>query len=117
MPIADSPISLHRGSVGQPKGWVATGRPGEREYISRIGWAIRAVSGRTPWESKCLVQAITGKVMLRRKRIHNTLYLGVAKDGDNKMQAHAWLRVGGQVLTGGGFVDNSYTVVAMFADD
>jgi hypothetical protein len=89
--------------------------PGKEEYIRRISWAIDVLSRRTPWESKCLVQAITAKILLRRKLLPNTLYLGVAKDGNDKMIAHAWTRTGCRIVTGGYGLD-AYTVVATFAD-
>lgn len=89
--------------------------PGKEEYIQRITWAIGVLSSRTPWESKCLVQAITAKILLRRQLLPNTLYLGVAKDGNDNMIAHAWTRTGGRIVTGGQSLE-TYTVVATFAD-
>lgn len=88
----------------------------DRDFAREIGWAIERVSSYTPWESKCLVQAIVGKLLLRQRKLHNTLYLGVAKNKNNKMIAHAWLRCGTDVVTGacGGIED--FTVVAKFAD-
>lgn len=89
--------------------------PGQAKYIRRISWAIEAVAGRTPWESKCLVQAIAAKMLLRRKGLHNTLYLGVSKGEDGSLIAHAWVRAGDRYVTGGD-VRMNYTVVATFAD-
>jgi len=86
--------------------------------VSRIGWAIRVIAGRTPWRSMCLEQAIAAKVMLRRRRVPNTLYLGVARGpsaGEPPMIAHAWLRSGTVQVTGGAPVDQ-YAVVSTFAD-
>lgn len=80
----------------------------------KIGWIIQAVSRRTLWDSKCLVQATVGKILLRQYGIANTLYLGLAKR-EGKLIAHAWLRCGDRIITGG--VVNSYTVVNKFADD
>lgn len=89
--------------------------PGKVEYIRRIGWAIGAVSRYTPWESKCLVQAIVAKLLLRRQLLPNTLYLGVANGDAGKLVAHAWIRTGTRVVTGGYGLD-AYTIVATFAD-
>jgi hypothetical protein len=82
--------------------------------LRRIGWAIGAIAARTPWRSKCLEQGITAKVMLRRRGIPNTLYLGVART-EPGIVAHAWLRSGAFHVTGGGNV-GGYAVVATFAD-
>lgn len=88
---------------------------GNGDFIKRVGWAIQVASKYTPWESKCLVQAITGKVLLRHRRLQNTMYLGVAKDRDNQMIAHAWLRSGNKLVTGN-CNSSLFTVVAKFAD-
>ncbi len=87
----------------------------ELAVIKRISWAVQVASRRAFWESKCLVRAITAKLMLRRRRISSTLYLGVARDGNQSMVAHAWLRSGETVVTGAqARVD--YSVVSSFAD-
>lgn len=83
--------------------------------VQRIGWAVCAVAGHTPWESACLVQAIAAKWMLQRRRLPSTLYLGVAKDKDAPLQAHAWLRCQGSILTGASG-HQRFTVIASFAD-
>ena len=68
-----------------------------------------------PFECKCLVQAIAGKAMLRLRRICSTVYLGVAKDEQDKLIAHAWVRVGDIHVTGGGG-RKKYNVISTFAD-
>lgn len=81
----------------------------------RIRRAVLKASEYTPWESKCLVQALTVQRMLKRRKISTTIYLGVNKDTDNKMQAHAWSRVGAMIVTGGE-VKDSFTQVAKFSN-
>lgn len=86
----------------------------EALVAKRIGWGVATVSRYTPWESKCLVQGIVGKIMLRQFGIANTLYLGVNKNGEN-LVAHAWLRCGAMIITG----DKGYErfkVISKFAD-
>jgi len=85
------------------------------ESAARVGHAVETASQYTPWESKCLVQAIVGKIMLRRLGIASTLYLGVGRDERKDLVAHAWLRCGEIVLTGGQGRDR-FTVVSNFAD-
>ena len=81
----------------------------------RIGWAVRTMARRTPWNSNCLAQAIAAKRMLRRRRIACTLYLGLAKDAKDELAAHAWLRCGNRILTGGRSSQWQYTVVSTFS--
>lgn len=76
-----------------------------------IGYVVNWVCKRTPWESKCLVRALTAQRMLRKRRISSTLYLGCGKM-DGKLVAHAWIRSGSQFLTGGN--GDEYTMVAKF---
>lgn len=84
------------------------------KIASHISWVVTLISSKTPWESKCLVQALTAQRMLKSKKISTTIYLGVRKEG-NEMKAHAWLRCGEYYVTGGAIRDQ-YTVVAKFAN-
>lgn len=81
----------------------------------KIAWAVSVVSKLTPWESKCLVKALTAQIMLKHRNLSSTLYLGVAKDEDNKLIAHAWLRCGTDIITGDDG-RTKFTVVAKFAN-
>lgn len=71
------------------------------DVMREVGWAVRAAAPKTPWKSACLVQALAGKWMLARRGLRSTIHLGVAKDSDGTLQAHAWLCAGDRVLTGG----------------
>lgn len=82
--------------------------------IGSIAWALQSVARHTPWQSKCLAQAMAGTFMLRRRRIPRTLYLGLAKDEGGTLSAHAWLGCGDTILTGG-LGHEAFTVVATFA--
>lgn len=79
-----------------------------------IGNLVVKVSIYTPWESMCLVQALTAQWLLNEKGISSTLYLGVKKSKDNNMLAHAWIRCGSYYVTGG-YNRNEYAIVAKFA--
>lgn len=89
--------------------------PRTRPQLVRVSWAVREMSRYTPWQSACLAQAIAAKIMLRRRGIVSTLYLGLAKDDPGTLLAHAWLRSGSMILTGGPG-SQRYTVVATFAE-
>lgn len=92
-----------------------TDEPRLGELGRRLAWAV-AVAGRyTPWQTRCLVRAVAGKMLLRRRGIPSTLYLGVARDSDGELAAHAWLRCGGETLTGGRVAED-YAVIAKFAE-
>lgn len=87
----------------------------ELSQARRIAWAIRLVSPHTPWESNCFPQAVTAKLLLRRRRIGSTLYLGARfAENKNELMAHAWLRCGPLYLTGGDSSDQ-FGAIASFA--
>jgi hypothetical protein len=81
--------------------------------IKKIAWAIRVVCTRTPWECKCLVQALAAQRMLKKRNIKSTIYLGLKKDQKDNLNAHAWLRCGQEFVTGG-YCRNKYVEVARF---
>ena len=67
----------------------------------RIAWAVRSASRFTPWRSNCFPQAMAAQILLRRKGIASTLYLGAAFKARTELEAHAWLRCGPFYVTGG----------------
>jgi hypothetical protein len=82
--------------------------------IMQISEAVQIMSKYTFWESQCLVKAIAAMKMLERRRIESTLYLGVGKDEQKRLIAHAWLRSGDYYLTGSEGMEK-FTVVGSFA--
>ena len=87
----------------------------EYRRVKRIVWAVNEASKYTPWESKCLVKAITAQRMLKGYKIYSTIYLGINKDGENNMEAHAWLRCGSMYVTGG-YEKEGFKEVAKFSN-
>lgn len=81
-------------------------------YAVRV--VVEAVCRHTPWESKCLVRALTAKKMLNRRGCLCTLYMGVKQTEDGTMDAHAWLRYGDIFVTGG--KGDGYAVTGLFGD-
>lgn len=66
-----------------------------------VGIRVRRTADRLPWHSTCLVRAIAGQLLLKRRGIHGGLIrLGVKKE-DGTLAAHAWLIYGPQILLGG----------------
>ncbi|NLW89862.1 MAG: lasso peptide biosynthesis B2 protein [Clostridiaceae bacterium] len=91
-------------------------REENRQTIYRISWAVRAAAGKTPWASKCLVQVMTAKRMMRKRGIESTVYLGIKRKNGRDMAAHAWIRSGDVYLTqvkG----KRAFTVVSVYGDE
>jgi hypothetical protein len=72
----------------------------EREKSNQIALHIKLVSKNVPWETACYPQALAGKIILRRRGIASTLFLGARKDEQGMLKGHAWLKAQGIVVTG-----------------
>lgn len=117
MMIATRPFSSIAADLGTP-GFETGDKTLEedRPLIYRISWAVRAAADKTPWASKCLVQVMTAKHMLRKRGIESTAYLGLMKKNGKDMAAHAWIRSGDVYLTqvkG----KRAFTVVSVYGDE
>lgn len=86
--------------------------PESMSDAARVRWAVDTAARVLPWKPVCLPQAIAATLMLRRRNIASTLYLGV--DPTRSLDAHAWVRVGEVTVTGGP-VDQRFAVVSTFA--
>ena len=92
-----------------------TNRPEQRAAVEGVAWAVQTMSRYTPWDSNCLAQAIAAKRMLQLYDIPSTLYLGVAREDSEGLEAHAWLRSGALVVTGAQEMPR-FTVLSTFAE-
>jgi hypothetical protein len=77
-----------------------------------VRWAVEVAARNLPWKPVCFPQAVAATMMLRRRHIASTLYLGV--DPGRGLDAHAWVRVGALIVAGGP-LDYRFTVVSSFA--
>ena len=67
--------------------------------VEQIVWAVTAVASRVP-RATCLTQALAASVLLPRYGHDATPRVGVAKDDDGRLRAHAWLESGGATILG-----------------
>lgn len=70
------------------------------EAINLIFRAMRRSSVYLPFKEKCLIEALVMKKMLYRRQIRSTLCLGLAKDVQNDLMAHAWLIHNNEIVAG-----------------
>lgn len=71
----------------------------DEQSISRIAWAVKLSSKYFP-AATCLTQALTTLVLLKRGGGLAHLKIGVAKDDQGKLQAHAWVESNGRIVIG-----------------
>ena len=79
---------------------------GSAQDLERVAFAVRAMAARVPWRSDCLVQALAAQRWLADLGIASTIHLGV-KASEGPIDAHAWLKVGDQIVLGGEVSDYS----------
>lgn len=81
--------------------------------IKSIATAVNRCSRFAPWKTRCLVDAFTAKLLLQWHGIPSTMFMGVNKDEEKKLVAHAWLKCGEVFITGKrGY--RKFTVVSSF---
>jgi hypothetical protein len=73
----------------------------ETRLAKDIGWAVGVLGLRVPWDGRCLAQALAATGMLRRRGLDGTVSFGARKGESAGFDAHAWLRLGSDVVTGG----------------
>ena len=107
------PMAKLEGSFGERGCQSPDEEPPEVMRTARlIGKRVERVCKKTTWDSKCLVRALVARRILLGKGIHTTLYLGLRKE-DDTLHAHAWLRCGNYIVTGGEGAEG-HTVVSFF---
>lgn len=86
--------------------------PDSTSEAARIRWAVETAARILPWKPVCLPQAVAAMRMLQRRGVAGTLYLGIDPAAD--YDAHAWVRVGSVIVTGGPTPDR-FSVVSTFS--
>jgi hypothetical protein len=100
--------ALHRTPPGQlsllpgadPEHERAALSPQQSALLERVAYAVPSMGARVPWRSDCLVQALAARRWLARASVSSNVCIGVRKDMQG-FQAHAWLKVGERIVTGG----------------
>ncbi|WP_066384674.1 lasso peptide biosynthesis B2 protein [Anabaena sp. CA = ATCC 33047] len=67
--------------------------------IGKIIWAVDVSTKFVPG-AKCLARALTCQVLMTRRGYSPELRIGVAKDEQGKLEAHAWIENQGKVVIG-----------------
>lgn len=103
-------LLLARLSLSLPASWLLRGaergdwegdvRLSDDPRARQVAQALARAARRLPFHTTCLVRAMAGRTMLRRRGIPCTLHLGVARQ-NGALAAHAWLTAEGGMITGG----------------
>lgn len=68
--------------------------------IDTITWAVEISSRYMPGGVKCLARALTTQILMNWQGYSSQLRIGVAKENNATLAAHAWVEYQGQVIMG-----------------
>ena len=71
----------------------------EPAMLERVRWAVER-AGRFVPGPPCLTRALAGQVLFARHGVDSELRIGVAREPERKLVAHAWLERRGRVVLG-----------------
>lgn len=94
------PFRTVRRLLGRLRCPAAASRLSDELSSERIAWAVDVAGKRIPGGGNCLVQALATLVLLDRRGRPARLRVGVAKDGQGSLEAHAWVESDGRVVIG-----------------
>ena len=84
------------------------------EFRKSLQSAMRLCDKYTFWKTECYTQALTAKIILNKKGIPGTVYIGFTKNEKGEYKGHAWLRSYDRVITGD-TEKNMYTVHSFYS--
>ncbi len=85
------------------------------EIAIAIAKAISRAHRYLPFECRCLVQALTAKIMLKLRKRQSLVYIGVTKNRNHQLIAHAWVRCRGLYVCGAKEMHH-HKVIAIYSD-
>lgn len=111
LPLLGRPVSQEEAEMASSDYHIVS-----NELLEIIRISILRACHRSPWRTKCFEQALSARMMLRRRGKISVIYFGLNKSLLNqreKMAAHAWLKCSGVIVTGGKN-NEMFTVVGRF---
>jgi len=106
------------GGLRRFAGWFPRWGASTPAYRKRAAWAARVVGRRLLPERPCLTQALVLQyLLLRRGDDSAELHIGVKKNKDEELQAHAWVERKGYVLIGGAEAPEKYERFSDLAEE
>ncbi len=87
--------------------------PGNTEVLNEIKVAMKRAHSAVPLGSKCFIMAIGTRLMLNRRKITSTIYIGFKK-GNEDFEGHAWIR-SEDIILAGGAGRNDYEIIAYYS--
>jgi|HubBroStandDraft_1064217.scaffolds.fasta_scaffold00058_47 hypothetical protein len=92
-------IAARVGEVA-PGAGTAAAEPSVDPAVDHVAAALASAVRRLRLRDCCLIMALAGEFMLRRRGVAAVLHLGVARSATG-FEGHAWLEAGGRIVCGG----------------
>jgi len=73
-------------------------------WFERVSWAVESTDRFVPG-AKCLARALVGQILLSQRGISSDLRIGVKREEERGVRAHAWLESNGVPVLGGDPLD------------
>lgn len=67
--------------------------------LEQIAWAVE-VSGRYAPKATCLSKALTAQYLFRKNGYCSSVHIGVEKNSNGDLEAHAWIEIDGHIVIG-----------------
>lgn len=98
--LAFRPFRRVRGWLGTPQGPTSiVPCTSDLSLLRDVRRAVELCRRYAPWIN-CYAAALTAKIMLARRNVATTLFIGLRRDDQRKLAGHAWLMNGDVVVTG-----------------
>lgn len=83
------------------RGQYAADPTDNHEQAVQICQAVNKAARHTLGKDSCFPQALTGDMLLKRHGYDPVMRIGVLKEGENSLRAHAWVVLDGGIVIGG----------------
>ena len=88
--------------------------PEQIKQINKTFHTLKLCNRYAFWKTECYTMALTGKILLRRRNIPSTLYIGFKKN-EGKYEGHAWLKTADEKVITGNMDLTQFHVNAFFS--
>lgn len=94
------PFKFYASRIGVRGKELASTSDYEMDILKNTFRAVRRSAHYLPFKEKCFIDALVAKKLLEKQGYASTLYLGIKKEYNKKMLAHAWLKCNDIIVIG-----------------
>ena len=99
--LACLPFRYVRHWLGVPHDGSAASPAADSSRVHEFRRVLRVCEHRLPW-ANCYTMALTARLMLKRRNLAPLLFIGIRRDAQRQLAAHAWVTIGDSIVVGDG---------------